>query len=170
MQAELSRKLETEKEKVQPFYISTDMKLQEQKQNENDNQFLKTELSSTSLLSSSGLSTTNSSNSSSSSTDPWCALENFYKKYNRVLLDKLAITQEKQRLTEENNSLRNILKQYLDGVAITSDAVDHENPLLIINGRINLMETQVRRTNTHGRPAVTQEAALIIQQRQLVQY
>jgi hypothetical protein len=34
----------------------------------------------------------------------------------------------------------------VDGIAITEDVVDKENPLLIVNGRINLLAaTQVRR-------------------------
>lgn len=91
--------------------------------------------------------------------DAWGQLDNFYKKYNKVLLDKFAIAQEKKRLEKENADLRSILKQYLDGVAITSDAVDHENPLLIVNGRINLVETsQVRR----GRPKITQELTHLV--------
>lgn len=90
-----------------------------------------------------------------------------------MLLDKLAIAQEKLRLEEENNTLRcgarahhtltqppcptpdscnyhphppthpsthrSVLKQYLDGIAVTEDCVDHDNPLLIVNGRVNLL-------------------------------
>ena len=54
----------------------------------------------------------------------WAHLDNFYKKFNKVLLDKLAIAQEKKRLHKENADLLAILKQYLDGVAITAEAVD----------------------------------------------
>ena len=43
------------------------------------------------------------------------ALDNFWKRYNKVLLDKLAMERERSLLDEENRELRDILKQYLDG-------------------------------------------------------
>jgi len=92
--------------------------------------------------------------------DEWGLLDNFYKKYNRVLLDKLAVAQEKKRLQSENAALRQLLQQYLDGVAITATAVDQDNPLLIVNGRIALVDgPQVRR----GRPRITQELGQLVQ-------
>ena len=75
------------------------------------------------------------------------AMENFHKKYNKVLLDKMAIEVEKARLAKENSDLRAILQQYLDGIAITEDAVDRDNTLLIINGKANT-KPQVRRGAT----------------------
>lgn len=72
----------------------------------------------------------------------WGHLENFHKKFNKVLLDKLAIAEEKKRLLKENTDLRSILKQYLDGIAVTEDAVDRDNPLLIVNGRVNLLDRE----------------------------
>ena len=74
----------------------------------------------------------------------WGHLENFHKKFNKVLLDKLAIAEEKKRLVKENTDLRSILKQYLDGIAVTEDAVDNDNPLLIVNGRVNLLDKEKR--------------------------
>ena len=43
------------------------------------------------------------------------SLENFWKRYNKVLLDKLALDKEKQTLEDENKRLKLLLKQYLDG-------------------------------------------------------
>jgi hypothetical protein len=92
--------------------------------------------------------------------DEWGLLDNFYKKYNKVLLDKLAVASEKKRLQAENQALRQLLQQYLDGVAITATAVDNDNPLLIVNGRIALADgPQVRR----GRPRLTQELGQLVQ-------
>jgi hypothetical protein len=89
----------------------------------------------------------------------WSYLENFHKKYNKVLLDKLAIAAEKKRLQKENSDLRGILKQYLDGISITEDVVDQDNPLLIVNGKVNLVEKMpVRRSG----PSTMQEGALIV--------
>ena len=42
-------------------------------------------------------------------------MENFWKRYNKVLLDKLALDREKQTLEDENSKLKALLKQYLDG-------------------------------------------------------
>ena len=46
----------------------------------------------------------------------YSALENFWRRYNKVLLDKLALDREKQILEEENSKLKALLKQYLDGM------------------------------------------------------
>ena len=45
----------------------------------------------------------------------YTALENFWKRYNKVLLDKLGLDREKQTLEDENRKLKALLKQYLDG-------------------------------------------------------
>lgn len=73
-------------------------------------------------------------------------LDRFYQRYNKVLLDKLAIEEERARLARENADLQSLLKEYLDGVSITADVVDRANPLLVVNGRVNLAPQQpVRR-------------------------
>jgi len=85
----------------------------------------------------------------------WGLLDVFYRKFNKVLLDKLAIQQEKRRLQKENGELRSILKQYLDGIAITEDVVESDNPLLIVNGRVNIVDKD--RAATMRRPNVIVE-------------
>lgn len=45
----------------------------------------------------------------------YSALESFWRRYNKVMLDKLALDREKQILEEENEKLKALLKQYLDG-------------------------------------------------------
>ncbi len=62
-----------------------------------------------------------------------------------MLLDKIAIEQEKKRLAKENGDLRTLIKQYLDGVSVPQDAVDSANPLLIVNGRVNVDQVYVPR-------------------------
>lgn len=42
-------------------------------------------------------------------------MQNFWKRYNKVLLDKLALDREKYILQDENTKLKMLLKQYLDG-------------------------------------------------------
>lgn len=45
----------------------------------------------------------------------YSSLQNFWKRYNKVLLDKLALDREHQVLENENSKLKMLLKQYLDG-------------------------------------------------------
>mmetsp|Transcript_28244 Transcript_28244/g.71697 ORF Transcript_28244/g.71697 Transcript_28244/m.71697 type:complete len:550 (-) Transcript_28244:420-2069(-) len=70
--------------------------------------------------------------------DEWSYLDNFFKRFNKVHLDVLAIKKEKQRLRSENLQLRSILKQFLDGVAVSEEVLQKPNPLFVVNGRVNL--------------------------------
>jgi len=70
--------------------------------------------------------------------DEWTYLDNFFKRYNKVKLDHLAIERERDRLGHENAQLRSILKQFLDGVSVNQDVLSQANPLLVVNGRVNL--------------------------------
>ncbi len=78
------------------------------------------------------------------SQNEWTELDRFLRTYNRALLGKLTIEQERARLDQENRDLRSILKQYLDGITVTADAVDGPNPLLVVNGKVNLNQRPVR--------------------------
>lgn len=113
--AELCRKLETEKEKVLPFYQSDEVGQEE------------TELQVEKIM----------------GVDPhtyneFKQLDNFYKRYNKVNLDKLAIQKQKATLEKENLFFKNLLKQYLDGVSVNDDVINNSNPLLVVNNRVNL--------------------------------
>jgi hypothetical protein len=125
--AELCRKLETEKEKVLPFYQSDELTLEEmpeiqvekiegiQKQKYNEFQLL----------------------------------DNFYKRFNKVLLDKLAIEKQKATLEKENMFFKSLLKQYLDGVSVNDDVLNSNNPLLVVNSKVNLNRPPVERAEGH---------------------
>ena len=67
-------------------------------------------------------------------------LNNFYKRYNKVLLDKLAINTQKDALQKDNVLLKNLLKQYLDGISLNDEVMKKENPLLVLNNKINLVQ------------------------------
>lgn len=45
----------------------------------------------------------------------YSSLQNFWKRYNKVLLDKMSLDREKQILDDENKKLKILLKQYLNG-------------------------------------------------------
>ena len=114
-------------------------------------------------------------------------LQRFYSRYNKVLLDKLAIDGERRRLQQENADLKELVQRYLDGVGIAPHTLStQDNPLLIVNGRLNLTEpanvvmqqsgssgsaasmaTMQHTLARRGRPNVTQEALQITQNYQL---
>jgi len=123
MQAEMARKLETEREKVVPFYTSS---VEELDQNSEEQ-----------LSMAKG-----DAMGEGSSIDEWNYLDNFWKRYNKVLLDKLQIEKEHERLTKENGDLQSILKQYIDGISVNEDVMNGMNPLMVVNGRVNMNKPQ----------------------------
>ena len=70
-------------------------------------------------------------------------LNNFYKRYNKVLLDKLAIQKQKESLQNDNVLLKSLLKQYLDGISLNDDVLKNNNPLFIVNNKINMSKLPV---------------------------
>ena len=68
----------------------------------------------------------------------YSTLENFWKRYNKVLLDKVALDKEKDTLMRENSQLRTLLKQYLDGISVNDEIINQVNPLFVVNHRTNL--------------------------------
>ena len=121
--AELCRKLETEKEKVLPFYQSDPDSMEQME-------------AQVEKITGLGPETYNE----------FSMLDNFYKRFNKVHLDKLAIQKQKATLEKENLFFKNLLKQYLDGVSVNDDVINNNNPLLVVNNRVNL-----------NRPPVIQE-------------
>jgi len=127
--AELCRKFETEREKVLPFYFSREVEVEDLQFDDDD---LKEEIKES--LSDTGI-------------DEWTYLDTFFKRYNKVKLDHLAIEKERQRLEKENVQLRSILKQFLDGVSVNEDVLSQPNPLLVVNGKVNLNHIPVKRAH-----------------------
>jgi len=123
MQAEMARKLETEREKVVPFYTSSVEELDQSSEVQSE------------LL-------TAKEEAGGNSVDEWNYLDNFWKRYNKVLLDKLQIEKEHERLTKENGDLQSILKQYIDGISVNEDVMNGMNPLMVVNGRVNMNKPQ----------------------------
>jgi hypothetical protein len=70
--------------------------------------------------------------------DEQTAVRQFYKRHNKVLLDKYALDAQKQALLTENRNLKAILKQYLEGVSVSETILAKDNSLLIVNGRANI--------------------------------
>jgi hypothetical protein len=72
-------------------------------------------------------------------------LNNFYKRYNKVLLDKLAIEKQKEALAKDNALLKSLLKQYLDGISLNDDVLKNNNPLFVVNNKVNLARPPVEK-------------------------
>lgn len=67
-------------------------------------------------------------------------LQNFYRRYNRILLDNVAIGKEKERLQVENAQLQDLIQQYIQGTQLSNDTLAEDNPLFVVNGRYFLFE------------------------------
>jgi dynein regulatory complex subunit 2 len=150
--SEICRKLETEREKVLPFYEST--RLDDAGEEEDDdlrkqidaaNQDLRTLMAGAGKVDEDAdpVNVDPEINSQGYTADgrtveEWDYLENFFKKSNKALLDKLSAERERDRLRRENEDLQNILKQYLDGISVNEEVLSKPNPLLVVNGKVNL--------------------------------
>ncbi|KAF5395200.1 hypothetical protein PHET_06046 [Paragonimus heterotremus] len=138
--AEHCRKYETEEEKVVPFYVSSltteeEAMVREALHVEGDTELAK-------IL-------------------RQCApLEMFWRRFNKVQLDRLAIMKEHSMLEQENCQLKNLLKQYLDGISVNDDVIDGKNTLIVVNGRSNLQremanDPRIRMLTDHNKPQMS---------------
>jgi hypothetical protein len=66
------------------------------------------------------------------------SLKNFWKRYNKVLLDVIAIKKQKSEIEKQNEILRSLLQQYYDGFTVNNLVMTNENPLLIIDNKNTL--------------------------------
>lgn len=128
--AELTRKTETEREKVLPFYTSS---VEDEEKAASDTADIRKSLQ------------TSAAGKDGQVVEEWDYLSNFFKRYNKVLLDVTAIERERERLGRENSDLRSILKQYLDGISVNEDVINAPNPLLVVNHKTNIVMPSVQR-------------------------
>jgi hypothetical protein len=139
--AELGRKMETEQEKVMPFYVSSmsaevDEAAAQMAPPAGD--LAEKEPAADAAAAAPTPLQSAVEDKDGSAVPKWASLDNFMKKFNKVLLDKLAIERERERLQRENNDLQAILKQYFDGVSVNDAVMKSSNPLFVVNGRVNL--------------------------------
>ncbi|KAM8912298.1 dynein regulatory complex subunit 2 [Lycaon pictus] len=116
--AEICRKFETEEEKVLPFYSSVLTPEEQEKIEEIYPEELTEELAKVIVN--------------------YTGMENFWKRYNKVKLEQLSLQYRHSQLLEINGKLREMLKQYLDGISVSDEVLSQLNPLFIINHRSNL--------------------------------
>jgi hypothetical protein len=85
-------------------------------------------------------------------------MDNFWKRYNKVLLDNKAVEREKKALEDENQKLRILLKQYLDGISVSDEIMSQKNPLVIVSSSNRPMQLSV----PVGDPRVQRQSAMRI--------
>merc|ERR1711916_19620 len=149
--AELSRKMETDEERVQPFLNTISKEVEEEHKqnvedyNEEEEEGMPEVGSTTPPKEKIVQKFTNSNplqsgvfDSEGNSMASQDRLQNFYLKYNKVLMDCITVEKERERLTEENNQLQDLIQQYLDGTKLPEGTLDSDNPLFVVNGRANL--------------------------------
>ncbi|XP_036747536.2 dynein regulatory complex subunit 2 isoform X3 [Manis pentadactyla] len=118
--AEICRKFETEEEKVLPFYSSGLTPKEQREIEEIKPEELTEELAKVIAN--------------------YTGMENFWKRYNKVKLEQLSLQHRHAQLLEINGKLREMLKQYLDGISVSDEVLSQLNPLFIVNHRSNLPE------------------------------
>eukprot|EP00941_MAST-03F_sp_MAST-3F-sp1_P003751 g3751.t1 len=149
-QAEFGRKIETEQEKVLPFSELEKVSLEDQALISEQANRRKEELAEEiGLKDSEGNEISPfhpvAVDDEGNIVDEFNYLDKFHKKFNAVLLDKIAVQREKERLEKENKDLQSILKQYLDGISVNESVMDGNNSLLVVNGRVRLNRPPVKR-------------------------
>ena len=155
--SELCRKLETENEKVLPFGTveaeASGAEEAEGAEKPGASEAATEKSSSSAQISSYGV------DENGNRVSEWDYLNQFFKRFKRVQIDNAAIAKEKMKLEASNRDLRNILKQYLDGISVNKDVMDDPtNPLFVVNDKV------------HSRLRVqTEEEQLKEQQLELVQ-
>ncbi len=89
------------------------------------------------------------------------SLHHFYGRYNKALMESLALERQRDALKAERAELQNVLQQALDGLAVTPSAVDGANSLLVVNGRVPLNKAVPVKVTPKTLGVVTVEAALV---------
>lgn len=117
--AEISRRLEIEKEKILPYYENSNKK----KETEEEEEIKKEEIKNM-LFDIKGIEPVLYEEIES--------LQNFWKRFNKVKLDVIAIKKQKTEIEQRNDYLKNCLQQFYDGFHVNNVVMTNENPLLII--------------------------------------
>ncbi|NXY00566.1 DRC2 protein, partial [Centropus bengalensis] len=107
--AEMCRRLETEEEKVLPFYPSS---LAEDEQR--DAQQVLVEPPKERLV---------------QAMWDYMGLERFWQRFNKVKLEQQVLRREQEALSQRNQWLRELLQRYLAGLSVTHEVLSKPNPL-----------------------------------------
>lgn len=126
---ELNRKLMTEREKVLPFELARIDGAGSTEEGED--------------LEEAAASSLEELKSSATTLGPdgkpmaeWDALNIYFTRHNKILLDKTALEVEGKRLTQENDRLRQLIKQFVDGISVNDDVMSNANSLMVVNNSL----------------------------------
>lgn len=76
-------------------------------------------------------------------------LDRFFTRVNKVFLDERAASNETERLTQENDDLKRILTDYLNGTTVNETVLaDPNNPLFVVNDRVLIAQRNRRDAET----------------------
>lgn len=89
-------------------------------------------------------------------------LDIFWRRFSKVQLEKLALLKERQILEVENRHLKSLIAQYLENLSVNEKIMSKPNSLLIINGKHNLtVDPAVRDGKKRPVATVQMEGALM---------
>ncbi|KAL5109950.1 Dynein regulatory complex subunit 2 [Taenia crassiceps] len=90
-------------------------------------------------------------------------LDIFWRRFSKVQLEKLALLKERQILEVENRHLKTLVAQYLENLSVNEKVMSKPNSLLVINGKHNLVVDPAMRDGKK-RPVATVklEGALMV--------
>jgi len=125
---ELNRKMMTEREKVMPFEFASHAASAEGKDGDD-------------LEGAAGLGDELKASATTLDADgkviqEWDALNTFFTRHNKILLDKTAMEVEGKRLNQENDRLRGLIKQFVDGISVNDDVMSNANSLMVVNNSL----------------------------------
>ncbi|XP_061074733.1 dynein regulatory complex subunit 2-like [Conger conger] len=136
--AGVCRKLETERERVQPFHSCSLSAEEQQLVKENQLEPAVTELA--------------------QAMHDYAGLEGMWQRWAKVELERLCLQREKVALSQENLRLRTLLRQYLDGLSVSDAALRQDHTLLHVSRSVHN-----QRQSQRQRPARQQQAAHVLQ-------
>merc|ERR1711934_655890 len=125
---ELNRKMMTEREKVLAFEFASQATDGAEGQDGDDLE----EAAGAEELKSSA----NTLGANGKPVQEWDALNTFFTRYNKILLDKTAMETEGKRLNQENDRLRGLIKQFVDGISVNDDVMSNANSLMVVNNSL----------------------------------
>lgn len=73
--------------------------------------------------------------------------DKFYRRFNKVLLEKLSLQREREALQQQNNHLRQMLSKYMSGMGISKNLMNSPNTLFIVNQNTNAPLRKVEQGN-----------------------
>lgn len=73
--------------------------------------------------------------------------ERFWKRFNKVLLDKMVLDQQRDRLEADNENLQNLLNQFVREITVPGpkEMIQGDNSLLVLNGRLAMAHPEKKK-------------------------